>query len=217
MSTLRRRYRDRLLGVRPAAERAPASLWQRYWMSLLGFRRPPPAGVAEPAPVNPLTRPSAHGNRLRLPRFDRSGVRLAASTEADRAVDEWRAGGREITVRQSGPGEIEFLVRVEHAVPAGTVLPVEVATERDDLRYFLVFVPDAGGGAVAALRLGTTAAWFDVTVDEPADVATVDPHDAAVARSVRATPDPAMTGWWQILADRPAHDPLGQVIRDAAR
>jgi hypothetical protein len=185
-------------------------------MSLLGFRRPAPAGRTEPGPVNPLTQPSARGARVRLPRFNRAGVRLAASTDADRAADEWRAAGREITVRQSGPGEIEFLVRVEHAVPAGTVLPVEVATAHDDLRYFLVFVPDAGGGSVAALRLGSTADWFDVTVDEPADVDAVDPGDAAVARSVRATPDPAMAGWWEILAARPVDDPLSQVIRDAA-
>jgi hypothetical protein len=62
--------------------------------------------------------------------------------------------------------------------------------------------------------------WIDVTVDEALRVDALDGADrvtvVGIARSVAATPDPAMPAWAAIVASRPDDDPLSQVIRDTA-
>jgi hypothetical protein len=195
-------------------------LWRRYWSALLGIRLPPRHALPPEVRTNPLTEPSVQGSRVRLPRFDRAAVRLAATEDPERLVARWTAAGRRFTVRESGPGEIELLVWQDREMPAGRVLPVDVATEGGDRRYFMVFVPDAAGGSVGVLRLAETSGWIDVTADEELPVGALDGADpvtrAGVARSVAATPDPAMPAWATIVASRPDGDPLSQVIRDAA-
>ncbi|WP_446215206.1 hypothetical protein [Micromonospora sp. IBHARD004] len=228
MSTLPQRYWRGLTGARavdekPLAERGREGygLWRRYWAGLLGIRLPPKDATQPPATRNnPLTEPYVQGARVRLPRFDRAAVRLAASEEPERMVARWAAAGRQFTVRESGPGEVELLVQVDRDVPATEVLPVDVATVGGDRRYFLVFVPETAGGSVGALRLAETSGWIDVTVDEELPVAALEAGDpvtrARIAQSVAATPDPGMATWAEIVASRPADDPLSQVIKDAA-
>nr|BFE74455.1 hypothetical protein GCM10020092_077560 [Actinoplanes digitatis] len=101
------------------------------------------------------------------------------------------------------------------------MLPVEVTTVSGSDRYLLLLVPDTAGGSVGVLHLTGMSRWADVTVDEDLAVAELDGGDAAtlatVARSVRATPDPAMPAWAAIVAARPDDDPLSQTIQDAAR
>lgn len=227
MSTLAQRYWRTLTGTprddeQPRAERGRDGygLWRRYWSSLLGFRLPVRHTAAPDVPANPLTEPSVRGSRIRLPRFSRVAVRLAATEEAESQVARWAAAGWQFTVRESGPGEIELLVRQDRQALADRVLPVDITTESDDHRYFMVFVPDQAGGSVGVLRLAETSGWMDVTVDEELPVSALNGTDqavlAGVARSVAATPDPAMPAWAAIVASRPDGDPVSQVIRDAA-
>jgi hypothetical protein len=167
-----------------------------------------------------VTEPSVQGSRIQLPRFDRVATRMAATTESQRLVARWATAGRRFTVRESGPGEIEFVVQQDRKAPVGRVLPVDVATDGGDRRYFMVFVPEGAGGSVGVLRLAETSDWIDVRVDEERPVDALDVADratlAGIARSVAATPDPAMPAWAAIVASRPDDDPLSQVIRDAA-
>jgi hypothetical protein len=227
VSTLSQRYWRALTGTPPDGERPPAErgregygLWRRYWTALLGVRLPPRIALPPEARTNPLTEPSVRGSRIRLPRFDRAAALLAATEDPERLVARWTAAGRRFTVRESGPGEIELLVRQDREVPAGRVLPVGVATEGGDRRYFMVFVRQPAGGSVGVLRLAETSEWIDVTVDEElpvGDLAGAEPATRAdIERSVAATPDPAMPAWAAIVASRPGGDPLSQVIRDAA-
>jgi hypothetical protein len=228
VNPLAQRYWRRLTGAGAADDVAPAErgragyrLWHRYWAALLGVRLPPKDAVPPPDPrTNRLTEPDVRGARVRLPRFDRAAVRLAASAEPERMAARWAATGRQFTIRESGPGEIELLVRVDREVPATRLLPVDVATDGPERRYFMVFVPEPTGGSVGVLRLADAAGWLDVTVDEELPVTALDPGDPAtrarIAWSVAATPDPGMASWAAIVASRPAGDPLGQVIRDVA-
>jgi hypothetical protein len=227
MSTLSQRYWRALTGTPLDGERPPAErgregygLWRRYWSALLGIRLPPRHTVPVRPRANSLTEPSVQGTRIRLPRFDRAAVRLAATEEQERMVTRWTAAGRRFTVRESGPGEIEVLVRQDREMPAGRVLPVDVASDGGDRRYFMVFVPDGAAGSLGVLRLAETSAWIDVTIDEEQPISALDGADpstlAELARSVAATPDPAMPVWAAIVESRPDDDPLRQVIRDAA-
>jgi hypothetical protein len=228
MSTLAQRYWRALTGAGTADLALPAErghegygLWQRYWTSLLGIRLPA-TGTArqQPAQGNPLTEPDVAGTRIRLPRFDRAAVRLAATEEAERAAVRWTAADRRFTIRESGPGEIELLVEVDQEIRATQVLPVGITTPDEHRQYLMVFLPDTAGRSAGALRLAGTSDWIDVTVDAELPAATLEADDPAVrariARSVAATPDPGMAAWAQIATSRPAGDPLRQVIEDAA-
>jgi hypothetical protein len=228
MNSLVQRYWHSLTGTGVAypallAERRDGEygLWRRYWTSLLGIRLPPSDAAPQPAAQdNPLTEPYVTGTGIRLPRFDRAAVRLAASEEPDRASARWTVEGLRFTIRESGPGEIDLLVEAEREIPPTRVLPIGIATSAGHRRYYMVFVPEATGRSVGALRLAGTSGWIDVTVDEELPAATLDATDpvvrAWIAESVAATPDPGMAAWAEIIASRPLADPLREVIEDAA-
>ncbi|MBG0564379.1 hypothetical protein [Actinoplanes aureus] len=222
MSTLARRFWRGLIGMPAGGERAPAErgiegygLWRRFWSGLLGFRLPPlPVVAPPPGRPNPLAAPRVDGSRIRLPRFDRAALRLAAPQDPDRLEARWTAAGRRVTIRESGPGEIELLVAVDRDVPATELLPVDVTSAHGEERYYLVFVAEPAGGSAGALRLSGAPGWVDVSLDEelPAEAADL----AAIPRSIAATPDPGMATWARIVASRPEGDRLRQVIEDAA-
>jgi transposase len=227
VSGLSQRY-WRALTTAPAGGRAVPrprawqghGLWRRYWSALLGFPLPAPPAAEPQTFGGGVTAPVVEGTRLRLPRFDRLAVRMAATEETGRPEARWSVGDREFIIRESGPGMVELLVRAGGRSPAERVLPVEVTTVGGSDRYFLLFVPDTAGGSVGVLHLAGISEWADVSVDEELAVAQLDGGDAAtlaaVARSVAATPDPAMPAWAAIVAARPDDDPLSQTIRDAA-
>jgi hypothetical protein len=145
---------------------------------------------------------------------------MAATEKPEHMVARWTTAGRQFTIRESGPGEIELLVRQDRKAPAGRVLPVDVASDGGVRGYFMVFVPEGAGGSMGVLRLAEMSGWIDVTVDEERPADALDVADratlAGIVRSVAATPDPAMPAWAAIVASRPDDDPLSQVIRDAA-
>jgi hypothetical protein len=212
----------------PPAERGwqGYGLWRRYWSALLGVRLPPlrdapPPGARADPPANPVTAPSVLGPRIRLPRFDRAAARFAATGEREPLVAGWTAAGWQFTVRESGPGEVELLARRDGRALPGRLLPVDVDTETGSRRYFMVFMPEPGGGSTGVLRFTPTSAWIDVTIEAEMPAGALNGADpttrAEVARSVAATPDPAMPAWAAIVAARPDDDPVSQVIRDAAR
>jgi hypothetical protein len=227
--TLARRYWQALIGARPDGGGPPVergrdgySLWQRYWAALFNVRLPPirqhdRAGV----PSNPLSEPYLEGRRIRLPRFDRAAVRMAATGEPERAAVSWAVGGRRFVMRESGPGQVDLLVETDRAVPAMLVLPVHVRGAAGERDLLMVFGRDPSGRSVGVLRLADAQDWIDVTVDGEVTGAELDAADpavrATVADSVRATPDPGMAAWAEIVASRPAGDPLRQVIEDVAR
>lgn len=228
---LARRYWRTLTGIHAKGaprEREGYSLWQRYWAALLnvrpsqisGRRSMPMTAVATAARPNPLTRPFVDGVRIRLPRFDRA-LRLAATGDSERLSARWTVGGWEIVLREAGPGQADVLVETDREVPATHMLAVHVDGPFGDRDYFMVFVPDGPGRSVGVLRLPDVAGWIDVTVEGEQAVAALDTRDPTVlkrlADSVRATPDPGLPAWAQIVASRAPGDPLHQAIVDADR
>jgi hypothetical protein len=147
-------------------------------------------------------------------------MRLAATGETERMSVSWTVGDRRFVLRESGPGEVDLLVETDQEVPPTQVLPVHVAGPAGDRDLFMVFVPEPLGRAVGVLRLPGVHGWIDVTVGGERAVADLDADDQAVRRSVadsvRATPDPGMRAWTEVVASRPADDPLRQVIADSA-
>ena len=231
MSTLSRRYWRALTGASPVDEQSPPergragySLWQRYWSALLGIRLPvqqravPDSGPGPAAGPSPSVSVSDH--LTRLPRFDLVLTWQASTRSPEPHAAHWTVGGRRFTIRDSGPGEIEVVVREDRAAPVDEVVPVIAATENESRLYFMVRVADETGGSVGVLRLPVTFPWVDVTVGPEVAVGSLDGTSRSVqtqiAASVAATPDPAMPAWAAIAASRPAGDPLSQVIRDAA-
>jgi hypothetical protein len=228
-ASLTRRYWWALTGA-PQGEQAPPpergragyGLWQRYWAALLNIRLPSrDVQTDNPARGNPLNEPYVDGPRIRLPRFDRAAVRLAATGEAERAAATYTVGDRRFVLRESGPGQLELLVETQRPVSPTDVLPIEVADPTGDRRLFMVFVRDERGGSVGVLRVAEQPGWLDITVDDQLPATALDAVDpevrAQVADSVRATPDPGMEAWNAIQASRPPGDPLHQVITDADR
>jgi hypothetical protein len=226
MSTLAQRY-WRALTRTSRTDEQPAErgrhgygLWQRYFSALLGIRLPPKHLAAPVAPASPPAEPSVRGRLIRLPRFDLTTEWLASTAVPEPRAAQWTAAGRWFTVRESGPGEIELLVREDWEVPEDWVVPVYTSTDSGDHRYFMIFVPDEAGGSIGVLRLSVIFPWVDVTVEEGLPVSALDGTlrsiRAEIAESVAATPDPAMPAWAAIAASRPDGDPLSQVIRDAA-
>jgi hypothetical protein len=228
-ASLVRRYWQALVG-RPEDEpgagwaergRAGYSLWQRYWAALLNVRLPP-RDVPEDVPVrsNPLSAPYVDGPRVRLPRFDRTATRFAATGEVERTSVEYVVGDRRFVLRESGPGQLDLVVTTGDAVAPADVVPIDLTGPEGGRRLLMVFVRDEGGGSVGMLRLAAEAGWLDVTVNDPlpavALVGTDPAMQALVADSVRATPDPGMPAWEAIRASRLPGDPLRQVITDAA-
>ncbi|MEV6303236.1 hypothetical protein AB0M02_27755 [Actinoplanes sp. NPDC051861] len=206
------RYLTLLIGSGPSRPRGIQGygLWRRYWSALLGIHLPP---LDAPDPARAPAPPTRAGF-VRLPRFDRAALRLAASGDPERLTTGWTSGDRAYTVRESGPGEIELLVHVDHDATA-ELLPADVTTDRGTHPYLLVFVPDDPHGSVAALRL--SASFLDVATGPVQPSAALDTADpATITRSVAATPDPGMSGWARLVAGRPADDPIARVIRDAA-
>lgn len=234
-----RRYWRALTGI-PSPEEAFRNqrwyegygFWHRFWASLLGIRLGPTTALssmrgtadddpsAVPVRPNPLTKPVVEGQRIRLPRFDRAALRLAATGERERLSVRWAATGWGFVLRESGPDQVDVLVEAEREVPATQVLSMRVTGPAGDHDFFMVFVSRPSGGSVGVLRL-TGISWIDITVQGERAVAALDAGDpvvcASVADSVRATPDPAMPAWAEIVASRPAGDPLRQAIEDAAR
>jgi hypothetical protein len=240
---LARRYWRALTGTRSPEGlsyrrgRDGYSLWRRYWASLLDVWLPPasapvPAlatlagrlgddGVVASARRNPLTGPHVDGQGIRLPRFDRAALRLAASSEAGRMSAIWTVGGRTFVLRESGPDQVDVLVEADRSVPAMQVLPIRIASPVGDREYLMVFTGEPSGRSVGVLRLPDVLGWIDLMVGVERSVTGLDTADpavrAAIAGSVRATPDPGMSAWADIVVSRPPDDPLRQVIEDAAR
>ncbi|MFI1990552.1 hypothetical protein [Actinoplanes sp. NPDC020271] len=224
MSTVLRRYWSALSATAPYPARPMRSwqgygLWRRYWCSLLGFGLPAREPVVVARTGNPLAEPSVQGSRIKFPRFDRLSMRMAASEEPGYRAVEWIVGSQRFDIRESGPGTIEVLVHDAEYASAERLLPMDVTTESSSHRYFMVFVPSRSGGGEGALRL-TASRWLDLSVSDPVRVTEVDSGDPAaldqLARSVAATPDPAMPAWAAIVASLPGDDPVSRTIRDAA-
>jgi hypothetical protein len=233
--SLARRYWRALTGVPTIEafafyprEREGYGLWLRYWASLLNVRPSqissrrsmPGVTLSTAVPRNPLTRPYVDGEWIRLPRFDRE-LRLAATDDIERLSASWTVAGWRFLLREAGPGQVDVLVETDREVPATLVLAVHIAGPAGDRDYFMVFVPDSPGRSVGVLRLPDVQGWIDVAIDGEQTVATLDAGDptvlARLADSVRATPDPGMPAWAQIVASRPAGDLVRQVIVDAGR
>ena len=216
------RYWQALTGARLLAGPARplrGSLWQRYWASLLGVRLPP--GTAARGRHNPLTRPRIDGPLVWLPRFDRAALRLAATSEPERLSVTWALPGHRVIVRESGPDQVDVLAETDQEVPAGHVLPVRVAGPGLDQEYLMVFSHDPTGRWAGTLRLAGVPDWIDLSLGAERAVTTLDATDpvmrAVIQRSVRATPDPGMPVWAEIVSSRPPADPLREVIENAAR
>jgi hypothetical protein len=182
-------------------------LWRRYWSALLGFPLPPQPTTI-PETIGGLTEPTVEGGWTLLPRFDRLTARMAATEETARPEARWTVGEREFVIRESGPGEVELLVRA-----ADEVLPVDVTTPHGTDRYYLL----PGSDEMGVIHFAAVTDWLDIRVGEGFPATEWHIVDgAAVARSVAATPDSAMPAWAAIVAARPADDPLSRAIRDAA-
>jgi hypothetical protein len=169
---------------------------------------------------NPLSEPYVDGPRIRLPRFDRTAVRFAATGDPYQAAVSYTVGDWRFVLRESGPGQLDLLVETPRQVPATEVLPVAVTGPTGERHLLMVFVRDSRGGSIGVLRLAEQPDWIDVTVDTPVAAEALDATDpelrTRVADSVRATPDPGLEAWDKIQASRPPADPLRQVIMDAA-
>jgi len=170
---------------------------------------------------NPLTKPYADPQRIRLPRFDRAALRMAATSEATRLSASWTAVGRRFVLRESGPSQVDVLVEMQRVVPAGQVLPVRVFGPAGGRDYYMVFTGESSGRSAGMLRLTSVHDWIDVTVGAETTLGELDAQDPAVRDaltvSVRATPDPWMSAWAEFVASRPSDDPLRQLIENAAR
>ena len=227
MSTLSRRYWRALTGGSPADDESPPErgregygLWQRYWSALLGIRLPPKHDTVPESRPAPQVRPSVRGRPIRLPRFDLVTTWQASTAVIEPEAVQWTVDGRQFTIRDAGPGEIELLIRQDGPASPDHVVPVLVTTRSSSHLYFMVLIPEESGGSVGVLRLAVNEHWVDVSIEQELPVSTLDGTRRAIrdqiADSVAASPDPAMPAWAAIAASRPEGDPLSQVIRDAA-
>jgi hypothetical protein len=179
--------------------------------------RPTPKRTAAPPPrVRHRSAWPEQSIVLRLPTFDKSVLRLAAT--GPRASQETLDGDTRYVLRDAGQDRLEILMEATGEVAGASVLPVTVDTGERVVDYVLLFMTEQSGLSVASVRVPGFRNVADVTVHERHDVAWLGGIDVEiVARSVRATPGAWAPAWHAVAGELAEGDPVRAAIEDALR
>jgi len=168
--------------------------------------------MAVVSPARPAQSAQVPG-ALRLPRFDKTAIRMAASPLAPTQRQETKIGGLTFVLRNAEGDGLDILVEYSSEAARSKVLPVTVVTAQRISDYLLIFRAEESGKWVADIEAPGIEDWADVFIRDVREQASLTADDAeAVARSVRAAPDPWVPAWQAVAQARVQGDPVRNAI-----
>jgi hypothetical protein len=176
------------------------------------------AGTAMALRPARFIQPTEVPGAVRLPRFDLTALRTAASSLTSGQRQESKIGNLRFVLRDAGQDHLGILADYASDAAGSTVLPITVVTAEHKADYLLIFRAESPGRWVAAVEVPGFRDWADVFIRDARERTSLTADDAqTVARSVRAAPDPWVPAWQAVEQERPEGDPVREAIGQALR